>query len=202
MDLAKHGLKTYTPDVRVLSLSPTASNLVLYGDHGKSQQEIAQVLAEGCRELRRISEAPWLASAKLSSLLLTMTPPDLDDPAAGNLWELLKAGRKLRGLGEKDLYRAVALGADGGGRSGRRVVRHRTAARHHRRAGNLRNVPRPVVRGLERDVCSSALCRMAIPPAPRPTSVGGTGALTAAMAAQRKLPARRFAPHAKSRASR
>ena len=39
-----------------------------------------------------------------------MTPPDLDDPASGNVWELLKAGRKLRGLGEKDLYRLLRWG--------------------------------------------------------------------------------------------
>ena len=39
-----------------------------------------------------------------------MTPPDLDDPASGNLWELLKTGRKLRGLGEKDLYRLLRWG--------------------------------------------------------------------------------------------
>ena len=52
MDLAKHGLKTYTPDVRVLSLSADGKPLVLYGDIGKSQQEIATVFAEGRRELR------------------------------------------------------------------------------------------------------------------------------------------------------
>src|ERR1039457_7576780 len=41
---------------------------------------------------------------------MTMTPPDRKDPAAGNLWGLVKAGRKLRGLGEKDLYRMMRWG--------------------------------------------------------------------------------------------
>ncbi len=53
--------------------------------------------------LARISE--------IAALLLNMTPPDIDDPAAsGNLWELLNTGRKIRGLGEKDLYRVLRWG--------------------------------------------------------------------------------------------
>ncbi len=41
---------------------------------------------------------------------MAMTPPDLEDPASGNVWELLKTGRKIRGLGEKDLYRVLRWG--------------------------------------------------------------------------------------------
>jgi phytoene dehydrogenase-like protein len=109
MNLAKHGLKTYSPDVRVLSLSPTGEPLVLHSDTAKSQAEIAKRsqkdaanYADFQRSLARIGE--------VIDLLLTMTPPDLDDPASGNVWELLKAGRKLRGLGEKDLYRLLRWG--------------------------------------------------------------------------------------------
>ena len=109
MDLVKRGLKTYSPEVRVLSLSPNGKPLVLYGDIAKSQQEIAKFsqkdasnYGEFFKSLTRIGE--------VIDLLLTMTPPDLDDFASGNLWELLKAGRKIRGLGEKDLYRLLRWG--------------------------------------------------------------------------------------------
>src|SRR5271167_1667710 len=34
MKLASHGLRTYTPDVRVLSLAPSGQNLALYSDTG------------------------------------------------------------------------------------------------------------------------------------------------------------------------
>ena len=105
MDLAKHGLKTYTPTVRVLSLAQDR-NLVLYGDTARSQQEIANFspkdavnFAELQRSLTRISEA--------ASLLMNITPPNIDEPGANNLWELLTTGRKIRGLGEKDLYRVL-----------------------------------------------------------------------------------------------
>ena len=42
MGLVKRGLKTYSPDARVLSLSPNGNALVLYDDIAKSQQEIAK----------------------------------------------------------------------------------------------------------------------------------------------------------------
>jgi phytoene dehydrogenase-like protein len=105
MDLAKHGLKTYTPTVRVLSLAPDG-NLALFGDTTRSQQEIAKFsskdaanYAEFQQSLTRIGE--------LAALLMSVTPPEIDDPSANDLWELLKTGHKIRGLGEKDLYRVL-----------------------------------------------------------------------------------------------
>jgi phytoene dehydrogenase-like protein len=109
MALAKHGLRTYAPEIRVLSLAEDGNNLALFGDQLKSQQEIAKFSARDAAayaalqtSLARIGEA--------IEYLLTMAPPDLDDPASGNLWELLQAGRKLRGLGEKDIYRLLRWG--------------------------------------------------------------------------------------------
>lgn len=109
MDLVRHGLKTYTPEIWVLSLAGDGRNLALYGDPTQSQREIAKFSAKdaaGYAELQRTLRDIGGAI----EYLLTMTPPDLDDPASGNLWELLQAGRKLRGLGEKDLYRLLRWG--------------------------------------------------------------------------------------------
>ncbi len=105
MELPKYGLTTYTPTVRVLSLAK-GGNLALYGDVTRSQQEIARFsqkdaanYAEFQRSLARIAD--------VAALLLNITPPDIDEPGSNNLWELLTTGRKIRGLGEKDLYRAL-----------------------------------------------------------------------------------------------
>ena len=105
MDLPKYGLKTYTPTIRVLSLAHDG-NLALYGDTTRSQAEIAKrsqadalSYAEFQQVLTRI--------AGVAALLMDITPPDIDEPAANNLWELLNTGRKVRGLGEKDLYRVL-----------------------------------------------------------------------------------------------
>ena len=109
MNLAKYGLRTHAPDVRVLSLAPSGEPLALYTDIAKSQQQIARFsqkdaacYADFAKSLARIGE--------VVEMLLTMTPLDLDDPASGNLLDLLKAGRKIRGLGEKDLYRLLRWG--------------------------------------------------------------------------------------------
>ena len=105
MDLLKHGLKTYTPTMRTLSLAHDG-NLALYGDTSRSQREIARFsqkdaanYAEFQQSLTRIGE--------IAALLMSIAPPDIDDPTANNLWELLKTGHKIRGLGEKDLYRVL-----------------------------------------------------------------------------------------------
>ena len=109
MKLPKYGLRTHSPAVQVVSLSPHGKPLVLHGDIVKSQQEIAKASQKDAGNYGEFAKS--LAHiAEVIDLLLAMTPPDLDDPASGNLWELLKTGRKLRGLGEKDLYRLLRWG--------------------------------------------------------------------------------------------
>src|SRR5918992_1538505 len=39
--------------------------------------------------------------------LLESTPPSLDEPAAGELWDLLKVGRRFRALGRADAFRLL-----------------------------------------------------------------------------------------------
>lgn len=109
MELARHGLKTYTPDVRILSLSADGNHLALSGDPQESQRQIARLSAKDAAGYAEFRSALKAIGGAIE-YLLTMTPPDLDDPASGNVWELLQAGRKLRGLGEKDLYRLLRWG--------------------------------------------------------------------------------------------
>jgi phytoene dehydrogenase-like protein len=39
-----------------------------------------------------------------------MTPPDIDGPAAGEMWNLLKVGKRFRSLGKKDSFRLLRWG--------------------------------------------------------------------------------------------
>src|SRR5271165_1842015 len=106
MNLAAHGLKTYTPDVRVLSLGQDGQHLALYSDTGRTQQEIAKYSTKEAANYAEFQKA--LASiAAVIDHLLRMTPPDIDAPASGNVFDLLKTGRKIRGLEEKDFYRLL-----------------------------------------------------------------------------------------------
>ena len=105
MDLAKHGLKTYTPTVRVLSLAHSG-NLALYSDTSRSQQEIARFSQKDAANYATFQQS-LTRIGEIAALLTGITPPDIDDPGANNLWELLNTGRKIRSLGEKDLYRVL-----------------------------------------------------------------------------------------------
>ena len=42
--------------------------------------------------------------------VLALTPPDIDHPAARELWGLLKVGRGIKKLGEKDMFRLLRWG--------------------------------------------------------------------------------------------
>ncbi|HZP24570.1 MAG TPA: NAD(P)/FAD-dependent oxidoreductase [Terriglobales bacterium] len=105
MELSRHGLKAYTPTVRVLSLAP-GGNLLLYGDQVRSQQEIARLSTKDAEQYGEFQQA-LTRIADVASLLMNIAPPDIDEPGANNLWELLNTGRKIRGLGERDLYRVL-----------------------------------------------------------------------------------------------
>ena len=106
MNLAAHGLKTYTPGVRVLSLAQDGQHLALYSDTGRTQQEIAKYSTKEAANYAEFQRA--LASiAAVVDHLQRMTPPDIDAPASGNVFDLLKTGRKIRGLEEKDFYRLL-----------------------------------------------------------------------------------------------
>ena len=109
MGLTHLGIKAYDSDIRVVSLLRDAKPLVLYDDLGKSQQQIAWFSTKDAARYADLQKSIARIGEVLDTLL-TMTPPDLDDPASGKLWELLKTGRKIRGLGEKDFYRLLRWG--------------------------------------------------------------------------------------------
>ena len=116
MNLATHGLKIYSPDVCVLSLSTSGRALNLYGDIAKSQQEIVRFsqkdaanYAEFARSLARIGE--------VLDLLLRMTPPDLDDPASGQSMGAVEGRAEAARPWRDRSVSPAALGADGCGRS-------------------------------------------------------------------------------------
>ena len=106
MNLAAHGLKTYSPEVRVFSLAQDGQHLALYSDTGRTQQEIAKYSTKEAANYAEFQKA-LVSIAAVVDHLLRMTPPDIDAPASGNVFDLLKTGRKIRGLEEKDFYRLL-----------------------------------------------------------------------------------------------
>lgn len=108
MGLAK-SVQFRRPDPRVVSLSEDGRALTFANDIGRTAESIREFSAKDaaaypafCSTLERLGG--FLAP------LLEMTPPELDSPALGEMWELLKVGRRFRGLGRTDGFRLLRWG--------------------------------------------------------------------------------------------
>jgi phytoene dehydrogenase-like protein len=97
------------PDPRLVALAPGAHALAFSTDISRTAEAIrpfsekdAAAYPEFCATLQRLGG--------LLSHLLEMTPPDIDSPAAGEVWDLLKVGRRFRSLGKRDGFRLLRWG--------------------------------------------------------------------------------------------
>jgi phytoene dehydrogenase-like protein len=109
MQLEKHGLKLITPEIGVVSLTPTGRALLLYNDARKSAQEIGKFSQRDAAKYPEFQNS----LAKMGRVIgkaLTLAPPNIDDPSKGDLWGMLQTGRAIRKLGKKDMYRLLRWG--------------------------------------------------------------------------------------------
>jgi phytoene dehydrogenase-like protein len=109
MQLARHGLKLVTPDVAVTALSPEGRALVLYSDSGRAAQEISKFSAKDAERYPVFQQALEKIGRVIGDAL-KLAPPNIDDPSRGDLWAMLQTGRALRKLGKKDMYRLLRWG--------------------------------------------------------------------------------------------
>jgi len=109
MQLERHGLTMLDSPVRLFAPLLDGRSLTLFRDVSESASQIEKFSKADALKYRELSET----LAKISPLLrqlLTMTPPDIEKPGAADLWNMLGAGRKLRGLGKKDMMRLIRWG--------------------------------------------------------------------------------------------
>jgi phytoene dehydrogenase-like protein len=109
MRLASHGLTMIGPDPAVFAPSYDGRTLLLYRDVARSAQSIAQFSQRDAARYAEFARVLARLAGVLQPLMLK-TPPALRNPHAGDLWTLLGAGRALRGLGSKDMFRLLRWG--------------------------------------------------------------------------------------------
>jgi len=109
LNLARHGLETITPEVRVLALAPDGRSLCIYNDAGRSVTEIEKFSANDARSYPEFVNS-FSRIGRVLAPLLGMTPPSIDQPTKADLWQLGKVGLAFRGLGKKDEYRLLRWG--------------------------------------------------------------------------------------------
>jgi phytoene dehydrogenase-like protein len=109
MQLERHGLTMLESPVRVFAPLPDGRSLTLFRDVGESANQIAKFSKADAVKYGELSDT----LAKMSPLLqqlLAMTPPEIAKPGVSDLWNMLGAGRQLRGLGKKDMMRLIRWG--------------------------------------------------------------------------------------------
>ena len=109
LDLARHGLEIITPEVRVLALAPEDRSICIYDDTARTIREIEKVSTKDARSYPEFEQS-FSRIGEVLRPLLTMTPPAIEHPSPGELWNLGKLGRAFRGLGKKDAYRLLRWG--------------------------------------------------------------------------------------------
>lgn len=109
MDLARLGLEMIRPDPAVFAPVDDGRALVLYRDTARAAQSIARFSK---RDAKRYPEFAGVL-ARLAGVLAPLmhkTAPGLGAAVPGDLWALLGAGRALRGLGSRDMFRLLRWG--------------------------------------------------------------------------------------------
>jgi phytoene dehydrogenase-like protein len=111
MQLARHGLHVLKPPVRIFA--PTLDGRALIfcnqnhvpgtvGEIKRFSEKDAAKYPEFAASLARI--------AAIAAHLLELTPPVIEKPSKEDIWKFLKVGRKVRGLGKKEMMRLIRWG--------------------------------------------------------------------------------------------
>ena len=110
MQLERHGVEFIQPDPRlVVARARRAGARVLdrRRAHGRGDP---RVLAKDADAVPGVLRDARTRSARFSATLLETTPPSIDAPSPGELWDLLKTGRRFRALGRTDGFRLLRWG--------------------------------------------------------------------------------------------
>ncbi|HET6854525.1 MAG TPA: NAD(P)/FAD-dependent oxidoreductase [Pyrinomonadaceae bacterium] len=109
LNLSRFGLEMITPEARVLALSPDGKSLCIYNDTGGTVSEIEKFSKHDAKTYPEFVNS-FARIGKVLAPLISMTPPLIDRPTKGDVWQLGKVGLAFRGLGKKDEYRLLRWG--------------------------------------------------------------------------------------------
>jgi phytoene dehydrogenase-like protein len=109
LQVEKFNCEILRPDPRVFAPSLTGQSLLFYEDHAKTAGGIARLSAKDGAKYTEFAAS----LAKVSSVfaqISSITPPSIDKPSPEDLWNLLKTGRGVRGLGKYGIFDLLRWG--------------------------------------------------------------------------------------------
>jgi phytoene dehydrogenase-like protein len=109
MELERRGVQFVRPDPRLIALSRDGRALALSTDVHRTCEAIRQFSEKDAARYPAFCDTLTRLGSFLNVLLET-TPPAIDSPSATDMWELVKTGRRFRGLGKKDAFSLLRWG--------------------------------------------------------------------------------------------
>jgi phytoene dehydrogenase-like protein len=109
MQLARHGLQKLESPIRIFAPKPDGRALTLYTDAQRSADDIKNFSPRDAASYIDFS-ASLARIAGIAAQLMELTPPVIDKPSKEDIWKFLKVGRKVRGLGKKEMMRLIRWG--------------------------------------------------------------------------------------------
>ena len=109
MKLKRHGVEWIQADPAVTALHPDGRHLPLYANTKKSAQAIANFSEKDAQHYPEFQRTLQQVAGVLARTL-TIAPPEIDSPSAGDIFKLLATGRAFRKLGKKGMFRLLRWG--------------------------------------------------------------------------------------------
>jgi phytoene dehydrogenase-like protein len=109
MQLVQHDYHVLHPDPRLFAPAPDGKALLFYNDHAKTAGGIARFSAKDASRYTEFAATLYQLSSVLTQLV-SIAPPGIDSPSPEDLWNLLKTGRGIRGLGKKSMLDLLRWG--------------------------------------------------------------------------------------------
>jgi phytoene dehydrogenase-like protein len=106
LQLRGRGVEFVNPEPRLVTLSTEGRALTFSTDTARTAEAIRQFSETDAAKYPELVVVLKRLGGFLGDLL-EVTPPSLDGPATGELWDLLKTGRRFRALGRTDGFRLL-----------------------------------------------------------------------------------------------
>ncbi|MGI8732580.1 MAG: phytoene desaturase family protein [Pyrinomonadaceae bacterium] len=109
LDLAHHGLEIISSQVRLHVLNPNGRSPTIYNDVTRTANELKQISTTDASSYIEFAGS-FARIGRVLAPLLPMTPPTIEKPALGEMWNLGKLGLSFRGLAKQDAFRLLRWG--------------------------------------------------------------------------------------------
>ncbi len=107
--LERRGIEFITPTARVWAPNTNGDSICIYEGTKRTADELTRT---NRKDAERYPEfiSTFARIGRALAPMLAMTPPDIEDLSASEVWQLGKLGWAIRGLGKKDEYRLLRYG--------------------------------------------------------------------------------------------